>query len=65
MRFILWSLLAAYLTLIGLWPAAAAPVALAAAGVGTVIGQLPVVLVIAAAVWLYRRSASHAHHRTA
>lgn len=48
-----------------LWPAAAAPVALAAAGVGTVVGQLPAVLAAAAVVWLYRRSGTTHHHRTA
>lgn len=59
MRFIKWSLLAAFLIIVGLWPAAAAPVVLASAGAAVVVGKIPgVVLVgIAAITWL-----RHRHH---
>lgn len=41
---ILWLLAAAYLLLVGMWPAAAAPVNLAAAGAFTVLAQPAVLL---------------------
>ena len=52
LRFILWSLLAAYLLLVGLWPAAAAPVDVLSAGASVVLAKLPL-LVVAGAVALY------------
>jgi hypothetical protein len=48
---ILWLLLGAYLLVVGLWPAAATPVELAAAGAFTVLAQ-PAVLLLAAVVGL-------------
>jgi hypothetical protein len=48
---ILWLLLGAYLLVVGLWPAAATPVELAATGAFTVLAQ-PAVLLLAAAVGL-------------
>jgi hypothetical protein len=45
---ILWTLLAGYLLLVGLWPAAAVPVELAATGAFTILTQ-PAVLLLAAA----------------
>ncbi|MEV0556257.1 hypothetical protein AB0I27_22745 [Streptomyces sp. NPDC050597] len=57
MRYILWSLLAAYLLLVGLWPAAAAPIDLAASGAFVVLAKPPVLLLAAlvATVLHYRR----------
>lgn len=61
MRFILGSLLAIYLLIVGIWPAAATPVELVATGAFTVLAQ-PAVLLLAAltavAVSALRR---HAH----
>jgi len=64
MRYILWSLLAAYLLVVGLWPAAAAPVGLLTAGAGIVLAKLPL-LVLAAGVWLHYRHRPTATPRTA
>ena len=58
---ILWSLLAAYLLVVGLWPAAATPVNVAAVGAFTVLAQ-PAVLLLAAVVALVvsaRRRPAH------
>lgn len=55
MRVIAWLLIAAYLALVGLWPAAAAPIALAGRGVGVIVGQLPGLLIVAVGIWLYFR----------
>lgn len=57
MRYILWSLLAAYLLIVGLWPAAAAPVELTASGAFVVLAKPPVLLLaaLAAAVVHHRR----------
>jgi hypothetical protein len=38
---ILWSLIAAYLLVVGVWPAAATPVGLAFAGAGVVLAAIP------------------------
>jgi hypothetical protein len=53
-RIIRWPLLALALIVIGLWPAAAAPIALAGAGLGVVIAAIPgPVLALAAVIaWL-------------
>lgn len=53
-RIIRWPLLALALIVIGLWPAAAAPIALAAAGLGVIIAAIPgPVLALAAVIaWL-------------
>jgi hypothetical protein len=62
---ILWSLLAAYLLVVGLWPAAATPVELAATGAFTVLAQ-PAVLLLAAgaaAIVSVLRRPAHATRR--
>lgn len=59
-RFIAWSLLAAYLFVVGLWAPAAAPVVLMASGAFTVLAQPAVflaVLLAGLAVSAWRRSA--------
>lgn len=58
MRYILWSLLGLYLLTVGLWPAAAAPVELTAAGAFVVLAKPPVLLLaalVAAVVHHHRR----------
>ena len=57
-----WLLLAAVLIVIGLWPAAVAPIAWASAGAHTVLGVIPgPVLVLAAVIaWLKHRPAQPA-----
>ena len=57
LRFILWALLALYLFVVGLFPAAATPVVLAAAGAGIVLVKLPLVAKAGAAVLYLRRPA--------
>lgn len=66
-RPVLWSLLAAYLIVVGLWSTAAAPVSLATAGLDTVLGSIPrTVLVLAAGVaWLIFRPGRTARPATA
>lgn len=65
---ILWLLAGAYLLLVGIWPAAAAPVALAALGAFTVLLQPPVLaaVVLGAVVVSALRHTTHrparAHH---
>lgn len=54
-RFILWALLALFLMLVGAFPAAAAPVALAMSGAGVVVGKIPGVALIAIAAIAYLR----------
>jgi hypothetical protein len=56
-RVLLWSLLAAYLIVIGLWSTAAAPIVLALAGLATVLAAVPgpVWAFAAGAAWLARR----------
>ncbi|MEV5236461.1 hypothetical protein [Streptomyces pseudogriseolus] len=58
-RIVLWVLAALYLLLVGLWPAALAPVALAFVGAGTVLAVIPgpVWLAVAAIAWLKRKPA--------
>ncbi|MDQ0809851.1 hypothetical protein QFZ63_001565 [Streptomyces sp. B3I7] len=53
-RIIRWPLLALALIVIGLWPAAAAPIALAGAGLAAVIAAIPGPVLLGAAViaWL-------------
>ena len=58
---LLWILLAAFLITVGLWPAAIAPVTLAAAGSAAVLGAIPgpVFLLAGAIAWLkYRPTAT-------
>lgn len=54
-----WVILAAFLVVVGLWPAAAAPVTLAAAGAGAVLAAIPgpVLLAVAVIAWLKHRPA--------
>jgi hypothetical protein len=56
-RIIAWPLLAAYLLVVGLWPAAAAPVALAFTGLGVVLAAIPGPALLLAAVitWFRHR----------
>ncbi|MDH3037900.1 hypothetical protein ABZ742_04075 [Streptomyces albogriseolus] len=58
-RIVLWVLAALYLLLVGLWPAAAAPIGLVAAGAAVVVGLIPgpVLALGAAAAWLKYRAA--------
>ena len=57
MRYILWSLLAAYLLVVGLWPSAAAPVSLTLDGLNAVLATIPGPVLLLAAVigWLKHR----------
>jgi hypothetical protein len=59
LRIALWALAALYLLIVGLWPAAAAPIGLATAGAAVVIGLIPapVLALAAVAVWLKYRPA--------
>lgn len=54
-----WPLLALFLMIVGAWPAAAAPIALAAAGLGVVIAVIPgpALLAIVGIAWLRHRPA--------
>lgn len=54
-----WAILAAFLVVVGLWPAAVAPVTLAAAGAGAVLAAIPgpVLLAVAVIAWLKHRPA--------
>lgn len=61
MRFILWSLLAAYLAIVHAWPAAAAPVGAVASGAFIVIAQPPVLLAIALAAIVVKALRRPAH----
>lgn len=55
-----WSLLAAFLIVVGVWPAAVAPVVLASAGATAVLGAIPgPVLALAAGIaWLKHQPAT-------
>lgn len=55
LRIILWTLAAAFLLLVGAWPAAAAPVGLALGGLAVIVGLIPgPVLLLAAIVAVLR-----------
>ncbi|MFI8206874.1 hypothetical protein [Streptomyces sp. NPDC085937] len=56
-RIVLWALAALYLLLVGLWPPALAPVALALSGGATLIAAVPGVVWVALGViaWLKRK----------
>ncbi|MFJ3289968.1 hypothetical protein ACIPMW_32370 [Streptomyces sp. NPDC086669] len=58
-RYIAWTFAAFYLLIVGLVPAALAPVTLAFAGLATVVAAVPppVLLLVAAVVWLKRKPA--------
>lgn len=53
-RTIRWSLLIAFLVVVGMWPAATAPVELACAGVAAIVAAVPGPLLLAVMVvgWL-------------
>ncbi|MGC2997435.1 hypothetical protein ACPF8X_03260 [Streptomyces sp. G35A] len=57
LRIVLWALAALYLLVVGLTPAALAPVTLTLAGLSAVIAAVPssVLLLVAAVVWLKRK----------
>jgi hypothetical protein len=57
LRTLLLSLLAAYLIAVGIWPAAAAPVSLAFAGLAVLVGLVPgpVWALAAGAIWWRHR----------
>jgi hypothetical protein len=59
MRYIAWALIALYLIVAGLWPAAVAPVGLAFTGLAVIVAAIPgpVWLLVAAVVWLKHRPA--------
>ncbi|MFF4536569.1 hypothetical protein [Streptomyces aureus] len=57
LRFILIALLGLYLIVVGLWPAAAAPVSLMAAGLAVVFGLIPT------PVWLITAGIAWARHQ--
>ncbi|MEV5414731.1 hypothetical protein [Streptomyces albogriseolus] len=56
-RIVLWVLAALYLLLVGLWPAALAPVALTLTGGATLIAAIPASVWVAAVAiaWLKRK----------
>ncbi|MFB7736200.1 hypothetical protein ACFC08_17805 [Streptomyces sp. NPDC056112] len=60
LRKLRWLFLALFLVLVGIWPAVAAPVTLAATGAGVILAAIPVpVLALAAfATWLHHRHAT-------
>ena len=62
---ILWLLAGAYLLLVGLWPAAATPVNVAATGAFTVLAQPAVLLAVVAVALIAsaRRRPDHAQAR--
>ena len=57
LRIIVWALLALYLLVVGLTPAALAPVTLTLAGLATAIAAVPpsVLVLAAVVVWLKRK----------
>ncbi|MFI8439956.1 hypothetical protein ACIGKG_04970 [Streptomyces rochei] len=59
-RIIAWALLPLYLLLVGLWPAAIAPVTATFAGFGAILGAVPTSawLLAAAIAWLKHRPAT-------
>jgi hypothetical protein len=65
LRFILWALLALYLLVVGLWPAAAAPVDVLSAGASVVLAKLPALFLLAGGAWLYLRYRPALKPRTA
>jgi hypothetical protein len=58
-RSVRWLLLALFLVLVGLWPAAAAPIDLAATGAAVILGAIPgpVLLLAAGVAWLKHKPA--------
>ena len=66
-RTALWTLLALYLLVVGLWPSAAAPISLAFDGLGAVLAAIPapVLLLAAGVAWLKHKPAATAPAKTA
>lgn len=58
-RYIAWTFLALFLIVVGVWPAAAAPVTLAATGAAVILAAVPapVLAAVAVTVWLKRKPA--------
>lgn len=58
-RVIAWSLLALFLLIVGVWPAAAAPIGLAFTGAAVIVGAIPgpVLLLVAFIAWLKHQPA--------
>lgn len=56
-RYVRWLLLAGFLIVVGLWPAAAAPIDWAATGANVVLAAIPapVLLLMAGIAWLKHR----------
>jgi hypothetical protein len=56
-RYTAWGLLVAFLFVVGLWPAALAPVVVVAAGADTVLAAMPgqVLLAVVVIAWLWLR----------
>lgn len=65
LRIILWALAAFYLLLVGLCPAAAAPLGLAFGGLAVIVGLIPGPILALAAVVLYLRHRPASTPRTA
>lgn len=59
-RYVRWLLLAAFLIVVGLWPAAAAPIGLAATGAAVIVSAIPgpVLLLAAVVAWVKHRPAA-------
>lgn len=59
-RIIRWLLLALFLVIVGLWPAAAAPIGLAATGAAVILAAIPgpVLLAVTVIAWLHHRPAT-------
>lgn len=59
LRIVLWLLTAVFLITVGLWPAAATPITLAAAGAAVILAAIPgpVWLAAAAIAWLTHQPA--------
>lgn len=66
-RLVLWLLLIAFLIVVGMWPAALAPVTLALTGADLVLAAIPgpVLLLSAGVVWLWTRNRTAAPAKTA
>ncbi|MFK4869005.1 hypothetical protein ACI3K4_27705 [Streptomyces sp. CSMPJR101] len=67
LRYIAWAFAALYLLIVGLWPAAAAPIVLVIAGSSVVAGLIPapILALAAGAAWLKYRAAHPAKPATA
>ena len=59
-RYVRWLLLAAFLIVVGLWPAAAAPIGLAATGAAVIVSAIPgpALLAVGYIAWLRRKPAA-------